>query len=109
SKRGVFGLGISPTLHHIYGGFGRFTKIRHSISPGITYSYSPAASVSNEFLAALGRVRPGYLGALAQNRISLAFSQVFEAKLKPDTVGGVEKKIRLLSLQFQPIEYDFEL
>lgn len=109
SKRGVFGLSVTPTLFHVYPGIFGFTKLRHSISPGLTYSYSPEASVSNEFLAAIGRVRPGYLGALAQNRISLTLNQVFEAKRQADTVGGEEKKIRLLSLNFTPIEYDFEL
>jgi hypothetical protein len=108
SKRALYGLSSSPTLHHVYPGIGPFTAIRHSINPSISYRYSPEASVSNEFLAALGRVRPGYLGALAQNRISLSFSQVFEAKTKADSGDG-EKKIRLLSMNLSPIEYDFEL
>ena len=36
-------------------GFGPFARFRHSISPTFGYAYAPAATVSDEFLAALGR------------------------------------------------------
>ncbi|HYV99570.1 MAG TPA: putative LPS assembly protein LptD, partial [Gemmatimonadaceae bacterium] len=113
SKRAVYGLSISPTFFARTGGIGPFAAIRHSLSPQLTYSYSPAASVSDEFLAALGRVRPGYLGALAQNRISLTLNQVFEAKFRSDSTAEVpataDRKIKLLSINLTPVDYDFEL
>jgi hypothetical protein len=107
------GAGITPTLFHVSNKhIGPFVAFRHSITPGISYSYSPEADVSDKYLAALGRVRPGYLGALAQNRVSFSFSQVLEAKYKPKSDSeppGTEKKIRLLSMQISALDYDFEL
>jgi hypothetical protein len=117
SKRLVYALSTSPTYFGILQhGFGPFAAFRHSITPTFAYSYSPAASVSDEYLGALGRTRAGYLGAIAQNRVSLSLTQVFEAKykVKGDTSAGSasgtpqEKKIRLLSLQFSSVDYDFE-
>lgn len=116
SKRLVYGLGTSPTYFGVMQhGFGPFAAFRHSITPTFTYSYSPAASVSDEYLGALGRTRAGYLGAIAQNRVSLSLSQVFEAKyrVRGDTSAATPgqaqaRKIRLLSLQFSSVDYDFE-
>jgi hypothetical protein len=90
-------------------GLGPFARFRHSLSPGLSYSYSPEAEVSDEFLAALGRTRAGYLGALPQNRVSLTLNQVFEAAMRgtaDSATGG--RKLRLLSLNFSALEYDFE-
>jgi hypothetical protein len=68
--------------------------------------------VSDEFLAALGKTRADYLGALAQNRLSFGFNQAFEAKLHKaptDTSSSTEgRKVKLLSLGFSPLMYDFE-
>ena len=46
--------------------FGPFESLRrHSITPSISYNYfAPAASVSDEYLIALGRTRAGYLESL---------------------------------------------
>jgi len=110
SKRLSYSLGVSPTLFRLYPGFGRIQRIRHSISPTLSYSYSPAARVSDEFLAALGKRQAGYLGALAQNRVNLGLAMNFEAKLRSpsDTADGDGQKIRLASLQFTSLSYDFE-
>ncbi|HKS05409.1 MAG TPA: putative LPS assembly protein LptD [Gemmatimonadaceae bacterium] len=113
SKRVAYGVGISPTVYRLFGGAGVFERIRHSISPTFSYSYSPAATVSDEFLAALGRTRAGYLGTLAQNRVSLSLSTALEAKAKPregdtTTDPASQRTIRLLSVQVTPLEYDFE-
>jgi hypothetical protein len=90
-------------------GLGPVARLRHSISPAISYSYSPAASVSDDYLAALGRSRVGYLGALAQNRISLNLATNLEAKLRSDSDSAPEsgRKIKLLSVNFSPLTYDF--
>ena len=113
SKRFSFALGVSPTIFGLSRwGIGPIARLRHSINPSLSWSYSPKASVSDEFLTALGRTRAGYLGALAQNRLTLGINQTFEAKLKKsasDTSSAEEgKKVKLLSLGMSPLTYDFE-
>lgn len=116
SKRAIFGVGISPTFFGLFPGLGPIERLRHSISPRLTYSYAPAARVNNDFLAATNSSRFVYNGGLAQNQIQLQISQNIEAKLrsKPDSAtggnrsDGVDRKIRLLSVNFSPLAYDFE-
>lgn len=111
SKRFSYGLGVSPTFFALYGGFGPIARLRHSITTALSYSYSPAKDVSSDYLGALGQTQAGFLGSLAQNRVTLGVQQVIEAKLAAhgDTLspdGG--RKIKLLSLQFSPLTWDFE-
>jgi lipopolysaccharide assembly outer membrane protein LptD (OstA) len=116
SKRPIYGLGISPTFFGLFPGIGPVERLRHSISPRLTYSYAPRAEVSDEFLAATNRTRFDYIGGLPQNQIMLQISQNIEAKLRsrPDSASrgnrsdGGERKIKLLSLNFSPLAYDFE-
>lgn len=110
SKRPVFGLSASPTIFGLFPGFGPFTRLRHSITPSLSYSYAPTGDISDEFLRALNISRQGYLGALAQNRLSLGLSHVIEAKMKSDDTSSTAepKKIKLLSMNFTPLAYDFE-
>ncbi|MCC7193948.1 MAG: LPS-assembly protein LptD [Gemmatimonadaceae bacterium] len=112
-KRFTYGLGVSPTFYALYGGVGSVAAFRHSIQTSLSYTYSPAKDVSAEYLAALGQTQAGFLGSLAQNRVTLSIQQVIEAKLRapPDSGraapdGG--RKVKLLSLQFSPITWDFE-
>jgi len=109
AKRLSYAVSASPTLYGFLPGFGLAQKIRHSISPSVSYSYSPEASVSDAYLIALGRTRVGYLGALKQNRVSLGMATNFEAKLKApaDSLPESGKKINLLALQFSSFTYDF--
>lgn len=110
SKRLRYGAGISPTVFRLYPGLGAFARIRHSITPTLSWGYSPAASVSEEFLNALGKTSVGYLGALAQNQVTLGIASNIEAKRRSasDTGDAEGEKIRLASLQFTPLVYDFE-
>ena len=110
SKRPSFGLSASPTIFGLFPGFGPFTRLRHSITPSISYNYAPTGDISDEYLRALNITRQGYLGALAQNRISVGINTALEAKLKStDTSANAEpKKIKLLSMDFTPLAYDFE-
>ena len=89
---------------------GSVTRFRHSITPVITYNYAPAADISSEFLRALNKSKQGYLGALAQNRVTLSLSHVLEAKVRnADTSSTAEpKKIKILAMNFSPLSYDFE-
>ena len=109
SKRLSYAVSASPTLYAMLPGLGPVARLRHSISPAISYSYSPAASVTDDYLAALGRSRVGYLGALAQNRVSLNLATNLEAKLRADNDSAPEsgRKIKLLSVNFSPLTYDF--
>ena len=110
SKRISFGLNASPTLFAFFPGFGPFQRIRHSITPTIGWSYAPSASVSDDYLKALGRTRQGYLGSLQQNQVSFGLSQNFEAKVgsKSDTLSDRAQKVRLLTITMSPFTYDFE-
>jgi hypothetical protein len=111
SKRLTYNLSVSPTVFGLFPGFGPVSRFRHAINPSLSWGYSPAAQVSDEFLAALGQTRAGYLGALAQNRVSLTFNTNLEAKLRgtADTArGNEERKVRLLTLNFSPLTWDFE-
>jgi len=120
TKRPTLGLSAAPILFHIFDQipFGPFQAIRHSISPTISYSYAPFKAVSNEYLAAVGQSKysttnrdtTGYLGALKQNSLSFGLSTNFEAKLRSRNDSNPEagEKLKLLSLNFEPLAYDFE-
>jgi len=112
SKRFNYGAGVSPTFFRLLPGFGPVERVRHAVSPTLTWSYSPQIAVSEEYLEALGKNSTGYLGGLAQNRLTLGFATNIEAKMRtrgdstPSAGGG--QKVRLVSLQFTPLTYDFE-
>jgi lipopolysaccharide export system protein LptA len=121
SKRLTYGVSASPTLYGLFDrggrGFGPFARIRHVIQPTFGYSYAPAAEVSDEYLAALGRTRAsstgastGYLPSLAQNSLNVGLSTNIEAKLRStvDSNPDAGEKIKLLSVNFTGIQYDFE-
>jgi len=109
-KRIALGLSASPTLFGLFPGFGPFSRIRHSITPSLTYSWAPKSNVSDEYLSALGRTRAGSFTNLAQNNVSFGLNQLFQAKVrsKNDTNPDNTQKIDLLAINFTPISYDFE-
>lgn len=110
SKRISTGLSASPTIFGLFPGFGPVTRFRHSITPQISYSYAPGGDLPTEFLRATNRSRQGFLGSLQQNQVSLTIAQVLEAKLRSDdtTSTAEAKKIKVLSLDFSTLSYDFE-
>ena len=116
SKRPTFSLSASPTLYGIFGGFGPFAALRHSISPTIGWSYAPSKDLSDQYLAARGysRVSPsggrGYLGGLRQNALNFGLSTNVEAKTKAlsDSNPAAGEKLKLLSVNFDALSYDFE-
>ena len=120
-KRLTFGLSAAPTLFGLFDrggkGFGPFARIRHSISPTFGYAYAPAATVSDEYLQAIGGTRKsnsasstGYLPSLAQNSLNVGLSTNVEAKLRSrnDSNPDAGEKIKLISVNFTGITYDFE-
>jgi lipopolysaccharide transport LptD-like protein len=110
SKRPVAGLSASPTLFALFPGLGAVSRFRHSITPVLSYNYAPTGHISDDYLRALNWTRQGYVGALAQNRVTLTLSHVLEAKLRSnDTSSAAEpKKIKVLAMNFSPLAYDFE-
>lgn len=110
SKRLSYALSSSPTFFGLFPGIGGISRFRHTISPQIGFSYSPAAAVSREFLAALNLNPRDYVGSLAQNQVSMRLTQDIEAKLKSsDTSSTAEaRKLKILTLNFSPLTYDFE-
>jgi hypothetical protein len=111
TKRPSFSLNVGPTVYGLFPGFGGFARIRHAIQPSLTYSYAPSAEVSDEYLAARNLTREGSNIGLAQNQLGLSINQTFEAKRRstdPNDPDGGEK-LKLLSLTFSALNYDFEL
>ena len=81
-----------------------------SITPVFTYNYAPTGDINSEYLRALNMSKQGYLGALAQNTVTLSLSHVLEAKVRSaDTSSMAEpKKIKILAMNFSPLSYNFE-
>ncbi len=123
SLRPAAGLSVSPKFYGLFPGFGPIERIRHAIEPTINYQYTPKGNVSDEFLVANGDLPVGYLGNNAQNIVSLGFNTSFEAKLKSEEEAAAAapgdttqrrpaapdlgRKIKLLSLNFSTLSYDF--
>jgi Tat protein translocase TatC len=111
-KRFQLGLTSSPTLFAFLPGVFGLTRIRHAISPLITFNYSPAASISEAYARAVAQPgQPIVLRSDPTQTLSVGLSQVFEGKGKPqkgDTLGTSARKLRILSINTSPISYDFE-
>ncbi|HEX6434649.1 MAG TPA: twin-arginine translocase subunit TatC, partial [Gemmatimonadales bacterium] len=112
-KRFRFSATASPTLFAFLPGFGLASRIRHSLSPSLSWNYSPAANVPEEYARAIAQ--PGQalqLRSDATQTMSLGLSQTFEAKAKQapgDTAATTDaRKFRVLSINTSPISYDFE-
>ena len=111
SMRPAFGVSMAPTLYRRFPGFGPVAAIRHAISPSLSFQYTPAGDVSDEYLEAVGSTRIGYLGANRQQTLSLGLNTTFEAKLRPANDSIPEdrwQKIKLLALSFSSLGWDFE-
>ncbi|MEO8945501.1 MAG: putative LPS assembly protein LptD, partial [Gemmatimonadaceae bacterium] len=108
NKRPTFALSAAPTLFALLPGFGPLSRIRHSITPRISYGYSPAGDVPAAYLAALNQTPGNFIGNLPQNQITFGLTQVFEGKLKSDTgATGEGRKIKLLALDASALTWDF--
>ncbi len=112
-KRPAFSMSLSPTFFGFFPGLGPLSRIRHSLSPQISYQYAPGVQVPEAFAHAIdptGRALNSRTDP--QQTISIGLSQTFEAKLKPpagDTASEKEpRKIKLLSISTSAIGYNFE-
>ncbi len=113
-KRLSFGASSSPALFGFFPGVGPISRIRHSISPRVSWNFQPAADVPEVYARAVAQAgATPQLRSRPVHKISLSLSQVFEGKLRPppgDTTSDPRSapKTKLLSIQTSPIEYDFE-
>lgn len=109
-KRFQFGLTAAPTLFGFLNvGLGPIARIRHSLQPIITYSYSPSAGVPIAYARAISAPgQPLQLTSPATQLVSVSLSQLFEAKDRPTGSDTVGKKYKLLSITTSGIGYDFE-
>jgi LptD protein len=111
-KRPRFGVSSSPTLFGFFPGIGPLSRIRHSLSPIITYNYEPAADVPEEFARAIAAQGQAVdLRGSARQLLSVSLSQTFEGKRRPpsgDTTEANASKLRILSLSTSQLTYDFE-
>ncbi len=71
------GASLQTDLYGFYPGIGPFSRFRHRLSPGISYSYSPAPSTSE-----LQQKLFGLTNVSEQNTMTLSLRQTFEAKYK---------------------------
>jgi len=112
-KRFNFGITSSPTFFGFFPGFGPIARIRHSVSPTFSYSYSPSAAIAEEYARALaGPAGTPVLKSNPAQLLSVGLSQNFEGKAKPragDTTSVENaRKFRILGIQTSAIQYDFE-
>jgi hypothetical protein len=86
------GASLSTDLYGFLPGFGPFSRIRHKVSPRLTYAYSPATTVSDSLLAI-----PGFPASAAreQNSLSFTINQTFEAKVREDVALDEEERALL--------------
>jgi hypothetical protein len=125
-KRLGYSVSISPTFFGLFGGIGPIARFRHSISPSISWSYAPAATIPEAYARAIsptGTLAPGATRSRATQTLSFGLSQNIEAKLRPpprppgaDTAAAAQgtgaeaqgRKIRLLSIQTSGLAIDLE-
>jgi hypothetical protein len=113
-KRLSFGAGMSPAFFGFFPGVGPITRIRHSVSPRVTWNFQPSAEVPEDYARALaGPGRMPLLESPTTHGLTLSLSQVFEGKKRlaaGDTLSDPRNapKIKLLSIQTSSIAYDFE-
>jgi hypothetical protein len=119
------GVSLGTTIYGFWPGIGPVTRIRHKISPSVSWSYSPVVQPT-----ALQDSVFGSSQLQEQNVLTLSFNQTFEAKLAggdsaaADTAqadslareaaqGGEPrrlpqaKKVQLLSINTSALSYDF--
>lgn len=111
-KRFQFGLSLSPTFYGFLGGIGPLQRVRHTISPALSYAYSPAADIPLEYARAVTPVgQTPLLRSLQSQTLNLTLNQNFEGKTRRpegDTTDLRVRKIRLLSISTSGLSYDFE-
>ncbi len=123
-KRLGYNVSVSPTFFGLFGGIGPVARFRHSISPSVSWSYSPASVVPAAFARAVSaNDSAGDLHVPPTQTLTFGLTQNLEAKLRPpprppgdttrvavDSAGAEPQgpKIRILSIQTSGMAYDIE-
>jgi len=112
-KRLSFAASVSPSLFGFFPGIGPLSRIRHSVSPSLTWTYAPQAKVPDAYARALDPTgRSPQLVSPRSQAVSLTLSQTFEGKFRQppeDSSSGAQaRKIKLLSIQTSSVQYNFE-
>src|SRR2546430_661589 len=95
-KRLAFTAGVSPTFFGFFPRVGPLQRIRHSISPIVSYFFAPGATVGAAFAHAVDPTGTNpSVRSDPQQTISLGLSQNFEAKLKPPPRGVAGRRLEL--------------
>jgi lipopolysaccharide export system protein LptA len=82
-----FGAGLRTELFGFFPGIGGYEAIRHHVSPGLSYVYTPTVQQS-----ALQRAVFGPEGGREVNQLTFTMDQTFEAKLRaPRQRGNAER------------------
>ena len=99
-------------LFGFFPGIGGVSRIRHSISPAISWNYSPSATIPEDYARARGGASgPAALTSPASQQLTVQLNQNFEGKGRPepgDTLGTNTRKFRILSINTSGMTYDFE-
>ena len=115
---------LSTDLYGFFPGFGSVRRIRHKISPGLRWTYSPAVMASEE----LSSLRGFNISEVNErHQLSVSLNQTFEAKVRskrqePEGEEGEdaeedggretevqpqERKMTILALRTSAVAYDF--
>ncbi len=81
-RRLSFGVSLNSELYGFFPGFARFDAIRHKITPGFDFSYSPEVSPTETQAAVFGSRAVGALRTLG-----VSLNQTFEARLKEEAAA----------------------
>ena len=104
---------MSPTIFGFLPGVGPIERIRHSLSPQISWSYALPTEVNQAYLDALDPTgirtdRPDR----ALHTLRLGISQTIEGKYVQEGADTLDTrnapKLKLLQWQTSGVEYDFE-
>ncbi len=121
-KRLGYNLAISPTFFGLFGGIGPVARFRHSISPSVSWSFSPATTIPAAFARAISTndsIVDTHVPA--SQTLSFGLNQNLEAKLKPpprpagdtttvDSASAQREgpKLKILSIQTSGLAIDLE-
>ncbi|MEO6066728.1 MAG: twin-arginine translocase subunit TatC [Gemmatimonadales bacterium] len=113
TKRPQLTLTSNPTFFAFLPGVGPIDRIRHSVLPTISWSYSPQTDIPEAYARAITSAgQAPRLTALASQTASLGLTQTLEAKANraPNDTGAIStaRKYRLISISTSAISYDFE-
>ncbi|MFW6206015.1 MAG: putative LPS assembly protein LptD, partial [Gemmatimonadota bacterium] len=79
------GASLTTAVYGFWPGFANFSGIRHKLAPSLRWSYSPTPTRT-----ALQDSVFGVRNLREQNRVTLSFSQTFEAKVESDDTAAAD-------------------